>query len=43
VTPPGALEDEYVYKQHPDDWQNYHTRYITPYVFQNSLRETGTK
>jgi Tfp pilus assembly protein PilF len=43
VTPPGALEDEYVYKQHPDDWQNYHTRYITPFVFQNSLRETGTK
>jgi Tfp pilus assembly protein PilF len=43
VTPPGALEDEYVYKHHPDDWQNYHTRYVTPYVFQNSLRETGTK
>jgi Tfp pilus assembly protein PilF len=43
VTPPGALEDEYVYKQHPDDWQNYHTRYITPYVFQNALRETETK
>jgi Tfp pilus assembly protein PilF len=43
VTPPGALEDEYVYKHHPDDWQNYHTRYITPYVFQNVLRETGTK
>jgi Tfp pilus assembly protein PilF len=43
VTPPGSLEDEYVYKQHPDDWQNYHTRYITPYVFQNALRETGTK
>ena len=43
VTPPGALEDEYVYKQHPDDWQNYHTRYITPFVFQNALRETGTK
>jgi Tfp pilus assembly protein PilF len=43
VTPPGALEDEYVYKQHSDDWQNYHTRYITPFVFQNALRETGTK
>jgi Tfp pilus assembly protein PilF len=43
VTPPGDLEDEYVYKHHPDDWQNYHTRYVTPYVFQNSLRETGTK
>jgi tetratricopeptide (TPR) repeat protein len=35
---PGRLEDEYVYRQHPEDWQNYHTRYVTPYVFQNSLR-----
>jgi hypothetical protein len=43
VTPPGVLEDEYVYKHHPDDWQNYHTRYITPFVFQNSLRSTETK
>jgi Tfp pilus assembly protein PilF len=43
VTPPGALEDEYVYQHHPDDWQNYHTRYVTPFVFQNSLRSTGTK
>jgi Tfp pilus assembly protein PilF len=38
VDRPGRLEDEYVYRQHPEDWQNYHTRYITPYVFQNSLR-----
>jgi tetratricopeptide (TPR) repeat protein len=38
VTRPGELEDEYVYRQHPEDWQNYHTRYVTPYVFQNSLR-----
>jgi hypothetical protein len=38
VERPGRLEDEFVYKQHPEDWQNYHTRYITPYVFQNSLR-----
>jgi tetratricopeptide (TPR) repeat protein len=38
VTRPGVLEDEFVYRQHPEDWQNYHTRYITPDVFQNSLR-----
>jgi hypothetical protein len=38
TTRPGALEDEFVYKQHPEDWQKYHTRYITPQVFQNSLR-----
>jgi tetratricopeptide (TPR) repeat protein len=37
-TRPGKLEDEYVYQHHPEDWQNYHTRYVTPYVFQNSLR-----
>jgi Tfp pilus assembly protein PilF len=43
VTPPGALEDEYVYQHHSDDWQNYHTRYVTPFVFQNSLRGAGTK
>jgi tetratricopeptide (TPR) repeat protein len=38
LTRPGRLEDEYVYRQHPEDWENYHTRYVTPYVFQNSLR-----
>jgi tetratricopeptide (TPR) repeat protein len=38
VDRPGRLEDEYVYRKHPEDWQNYHTRYVTPYVFQNSLR-----
>ena len=43
VTPPGRLEDECVYRQHPQDWQNYHTRYVTPYVFQNSLRSAPLK
>ena len=38
TTRPGRLEDEWVYKQHPEDWQRYHTRYVTPQVFQNSLR-----
>jgi tetratricopeptide (TPR) repeat protein len=38
VTAPGKLEDEWVYKQHPEDWQRYHTRYVTPAVFQNALR-----
>jgi tetratricopeptide (TPR) repeat protein len=42
-TPPGRLEDEYVYQHHPEDWQNYHTRYVTPYVFQNSLRSATPK
>jgi tetratricopeptide (TPR) repeat protein len=43
VERPGRLEDEYVYRQHPGDWQNYHTRYITPDVFQNSLRSAPPK
>jgi tetratricopeptide (TPR) repeat protein len=38
VTPPGRLEDEWAYKQHPDDWLKYHTRYVTPDVFKNVLR-----
>jgi hypothetical protein len=38
IASPGRLEDEWVYKQHPDDWQKYHTRYVTPDVFQNALR-----
>lgn len=37
-TPPDRLEDEWVYRHHPEDWQNYHTRYVSPDVFQNSLR-----
>ncbi len=43
TTRPGALEDEWVYRQHPEDWQNYHTRYVTPQVFQNALRSELTK
>ncbi len=43
VERPGRLEDEYVYRRHPEDWQNYHTRYVTPDVFQNSLRSAPPK
>ncbi len=42
LTPPGRLEDEWVYQQHPEDWQNYHTRYVTPEIFENALR-SGTQ
>ena len=37
-TPPGRLEDEWAYRHHPEDWQTYHTRYVTPDVFRNALR-----
>ena len=39
TTRPGRLEDEWVYQHHPDDWKNYHTRYVTPDVFKNALRD----
>ncbi|HKR10444.1 MAG TPA: FG-GAP-like repeat-containing protein [Pyrinomonadaceae bacterium] len=38
ITPPGRLEDEWVYRRHPSDWQTYHTRYVTTEVFQNAMR-----
>ncbi len=38
TTPPGKLEDEWVYRHHPDDWKNYHTRYVTPEVFKSEWR-----
>jgi Flp pilus assembly protein TadD len=37
VVPPGRLEDEWTYRQHPEDWQTYHTRYVTPDAFRNAL------
>ncbi len=43
TTRPGRLEDEWVYRQHPDDWKNYHTRYVTPDVFKNALRDENGK
>lgn len=38
TTPPGLLEDDPVYQLHRDDWQAYHTRYITPHIFERGLR-----
>jgi hypothetical protein len=37
-TPPGRLEDDPIYKRFPNDWKNYHTRYVTPYMFERGLR-----
>jgi tetratricopeptide (TPR) repeat protein len=31
------LEDDPVYQRHRDDWQRYHTRYVTPRAFVNGL------
>ena len=38
-SPPGKLEDEWTYRHHPDDWQQYQTRYVSPMIFQNALRD----
>jgi tetratricopeptide (TPR) repeat protein len=43
TTRPGSLEDEWVYRQHPDDWKTYHTRYVTPDVFKNALRDEAAR
>ncbi len=43
TTRPGALEDEWVYRQHADDWKTYHTRYVTPEVFKGALRSDSTQ
>lgn len=36
--PPGRLEDDPVYRRFPHDWETYHTRYITPAVYERRLR-----
>ncbi len=33
-----VLEDDPVYRRHRDDWQRYHTRYVTPRRFLNGLK-----
>jgi hypothetical protein len=37
TTAPTRLEDDPVYRRHPQDWQNFHTRYVTPHVFRGGL------
>jgi hypothetical protein len=41
TTRPTTLEDEWTYRQHAEDWQTYHTRYVTPDVFNDALSERG--
>jgi hypothetical protein len=42
-TPPGRLEDDWVYRDHPGDWQTYQTRYVTPENFENALRSKANR
>ncbi|HEX8144852.1 MAG TPA: FG-GAP-like repeat-containing protein [Pyrinomonadaceae bacterium] len=39
TTVASRLEDDPVYRRHLEDWQRYHTRYVTPEGFQNALRK----
>ncbi len=34
----GRLEDDPVYRRHPDDWRVYHTRYVQPTAIRTGLR-----
>jgi hypothetical protein len=43
VTPPGALEDEWVYRHHLEDWQNYQTRFVSADIFRSALRNGTTQ
>jgi tetratricopeptide (TPR) repeat protein len=36
-TPPLPLREEWVYRHHPEDWQTYQTRYVTPDTFDTAL------
>jgi len=38
TVPPGSLEDDPLYRRHPQDWQQYHTRFVTPDAFVRALR-----
>jgi len=35
---PGRLEEDPVYQRFPRDWETYHTRYVTPDIFEQGLR-----
>jgi hypothetical protein len=43
TTPPGALEDDVAFRQHPGDWQTYQTRYVSPDVFKRALRSPAPR
>ena len=42
-TPPGPLENEWVYRRHSDDWLTWQTRYVTPEHFRKALNDEPGK
>ena len=37
ATPPTRLQDDPVYRRYPEDWENYHTRWVAPDGFRATL------
>jgi tetratricopeptide (TPR) repeat protein len=35
--PPGRLEDDPAYRRHPEDWSEFHSRFVTPRAFHRAL------
>ena len=42
-TQPLPLEDEWVYRHHPGDWETYQTRYVTPDGFVHALQSEASQ
>lgn len=40
---PGRLEDEVAFRRHPQDWDNYHTRYLADDTVLSALRQRGRR
>jgi hypothetical protein len=41
--PPRRLEDEWVVRHHPEDWQTWQTRYVSSAIFEDALRSKWAK
>jgi hypothetical protein len=41
--PPGNLENEWVFRKHPQDWQMYQTRYVSPDTVLKALTTGGSR
>jgi hypothetical protein len=40
---PGALEDDPMYRAHRDDFETYHTRYVSPEAVRRALGDAGAR
>jgi len=41
--PPGPLDDEWVYRRHPEDWLIWQTRYVTSAPFRDALNDESQR